>query len=73
MKTEYLGQLKVKDIKDSSSELEDQRQTQDKTIKELTLNVQKAAQCYKQYIKNYKHVAMEIHCLAKDQQHSLMD
>ena len=41
--------------------------------KELILVVQKAAQVYREYTKNYKHVTMEMHSLTKDQQHFLMD
>ena len=58
---------KFKDIEDSSSEIEDERQRQNKTRKELTFTVQKVAKCYDEYVENYKHVTMEIHLLTKHQ------
>ena len=53
--------------------MEDERQRQDKTRKELPLIAHKAVKGYKEYVKNYNCVIIEIHSLTKDQQHFFMD
>ena len=51
VETQGLGPPKVKDTEDLSSEMEDEKQRQNKTRKELTLITQKVAHICEQYIK----------------------